>query len=395
MSYIFFSGNILERAGGPSTYLYNLKEGLEKRKEKSIKFIYNKDLKNNSKKKIIAHNKEMLANIFPKLYEEIMLNHILSEGKYKNELVTMSNVDLMHFHLTSDLAKYYKYLHKNTIKVLTTHCPEMPCIEFKNSLKAKAKMRKYNFDKAENIFFEYIDKVAFEQANVIIFPSKEAMEPYYETCDTFQEIIESKKIKYLFTGTKPLKYNKENKVFREEYGIPDNAFVISFVGRHNEVKGYDNFIQIGKKLLQNKKDIYIITAGVGNIKSPSNNRWIDIGWTDDPGSIVNASNVFILPNKRTYFDLVLLEVLSIGKTCIVSNTGGNKTVSKLTEGVIGYNTIDEAVNKIRELYNNKEKLLEYEKINKKVYNKYFTVEKFTENYIKLINEIKVEENKNV
>ena len=388
MNYIFFSGNILERAGGPSTYLYNLREGLRDRTEQNIKFIYNEKLRDESTKKRLSKNKEIIANFSPILYEKIMLKHTFQNRIWKDKISSLNNVDLMHFHLTLDFAKYYKYLPKNTIKILTSHCPEMPCIEFKNSLKAKAQKRKYDFHKAEKSFFENIDKVAFEQSDVIIFPSKEAMEPYYETCETFEEMIRDKRIKYLFTGTQPLKFYKSNEEFRREYGIPEEAFVISFVGRHNEVKGYNKLIEICKKLIREKKDIYILTAGVGDIKSPICDRWIDIGWTKDPGSIINASNVFVLPNKRTYFDLILLEVLSIGKTCVVSNTGGNKTVSNLTEGVIKYNSIDDAVKIIIDLYSNREKLFEYEQLNRNIYNEYFTVEVFSKNYIKMIEEIK-------
>lgn len=390
MNYIFFSSNILERAGGPSTYLYNLKEGIEEKNKKDIKFIYNEKVKSDISKSNISKVKKILAKISPRIYEQIMLNHINKEGTWKEKISNLKDANIMHFHTTIDFTKYYKYLPTNTIKILTSHCPEMPCIEFSNSLKAKAKEKKYDFYKAQTIFYEKIDKPAFKKADILVFPSKEAMEPYYETCKEFDQLIKDKKIKYLLTGTKPLKFNKNKNDFRKEYKIPENAFLICFIGRHNEVKGYDNFIKICKSLLKNKEDIYIITAGIGNIESPKNSRWIDIGWTNDPGSVVNASDIFILPNKRTYFDLVLLEVLSIGKTCIVSNTGGNKTVEKLSNGIFKYNTITEAINIIEKLYVNKDRLLEYEKINKEVYNKYFTVEKFAQNYIKLIDEIRRE-----
>ena len=38
--YIFFDGKLLKRAGGPTTYLYNLKNGLHNRNGDSINFIY-------------------------------------------------------------------------------------------------------------------------------------------------------------------------------------------------------------------------------------------------------------------------------------------------------------------------------------------------------------------
>lgn len=35
-----------------------------------------------------------------------------------------------------------------------------------------------------------------------------------------------------------------------DLGIPDNAFVITYFGRHNEIKGYDILKEVGMKLLK-------------------------------------------------------------------------------------------------------------------------------------------------
>ena len=40
------------------------------------------------------------------------------------------------------------------------------------------------------------------------------------------------------------KVNRED--FRKKYGIPDNAFVISYAGRHNEIKGYADLKRLGE-----------------------------------------------------------------------------------------------------------------------------------------------------
>ena len=53
-------------------------------------------------------------------------------------------------------------------------------------------------------------------------------------------------------------------------------------------------------------------------------HWIEVGWTNDPHSLIAASDVFVLPNHETYFDLILLEVLSLGVPVVMSRTGGNK-----------------------------------------------------------------------
>ena len=388
-NYIFYDGELLERSGGPSTYLFNLREGVMSINKENFKFISRNAGQEYKKTKFYKDMKTKVLKYFPKTYEKIMINHYLNEGDIYKDIANFDDIELIHFHSTSNYIKAKKYLKEGVITLLMSHSPEITSKQVSKSLSDKYE-GKYDFKKIENFYLEKFDKPAFEGADVLVFPSKEAMDPYYETCENFGDIIKNKKIKYLMTGTKPLEFCDSNEEFRNKYNIPKNAFIISFVGRHNEVKGYDNFIRIGERLMQEKKDIYIITAGVGSIESPKNERWIDIGWTKDPGSIINASNIFVLPNKRTYFDLVLLEVLSIGKTCIVSNTGGNKTVSNLTKGVIKYNSIDDAVKKIIDLYSNRNKLLEYEKLNKETYNKYFTVEKFSENYIKMIDEIKAE-----
>lgn len=388
-NYIFFDGRLQKRAGGPSTYLYNLLNGLKKENSKSIEFIYNQDELENSTKNFYDKIKKILSK-FPYIYERVFIYKQKRTGKIYEELSKIKDGDNIMFHMTSDFAKAYNFLPKGCTKILMSHSPEIASNQIVNDSKAITKNEKYKFNYLRKIYFEEFDFFAFKNADIIVFPSKDAMEPYYETCENFEEIIKDKKLKFISTGTEVLEYNTSREEIRKKYNIPTNAFVITFVGRHNLVKGYDNFIKICEKALEKYDDIYIITAGIGNLESPKNRRWIDVGWTNDPGSIVNAADVFILPNRRTYFDLVLLEMLSIGKTCIVSNTGGNKTIAKCTDGVILYNDIEDAVKEIYELHDNRELLEKYSKCNIATYKENFTPEVFTNNYIKLMEEIENE-----
>ena len=118
-------------------------------------------------------------------------------------------------------------------------------------------------------------------------------------------------------------------------------------------------------------------------------RWVEVGWTNDPHSLIAASDVFVLPNKETYFDLVMLEVLSLGKVIVASNTGGNKYFNKLNAtGVLLYDTKDEAI----KLINDIKQLSSYEKAkmekaNKKIFEDYFTMEIFSKQYMNIINNL--------
>ena len=105
--------------------------------------------------------------------------------------------------------------------------------------------------------------------------------------------------------------------------------------------------------------------------------------------MIAASDVFILPNKETYFDLVLLEVLSLGKIVIASKTGGNKYFKKINaKGIMVYNTIEEAaflLDKVKLM--NADLIKELEEENKKIFMDRFSLKVFAEKYISLINNL--------
>lgn len=137
-------------------------------------------------------------------------------------------------------------------------------------------------------------------------------------------------------------------------------------------------------------NVYVLIAGEeGPLYHLEHERWIEVGWTNDPHSIIAASDVFVLPNKETYFDLIMLEVLSLGKIVVASNTGGNKYFSVFKHGgILIYNSQREAVRllkKVMALSFEEREYLGGE--NKKIFFKYFTSEIFANNYIKLINSL--------
>ncbi len=109
-----------------------------------------------------------------------------------------------------------------------------------------------------------------------------------------------------------------------------------------------------------------------------------------PGNIVNASDVFVLPNRRTFFDLVLLEVMSIGKPIIASFTGGNKFVSRQTKGVITFereNHIELAKKILDFSVLSRDEIEMLGLANKTLYDNYYTPEQFALRYRKEVGKI--------
>ena len=136
--------------------------------------------------------------------------------------------------------------------------------------------------------------------------------------------------------------------------------------------------------------MYFLIAGKEEpLQGLDNKRWIEVGWTDDPHSLIAASDVFVLPNRETYFDLVMLEVLSLGTIIVANNTGGNKYFSKTnTNGIILFNGKAEAVRQIETVMqidmDSKNKMMEN---NKKLFNEQFSLDVFANNYCRLINSL--------
>ena len=182
-----------------------------------------------------------------------------------------------------------------------------------------------------------------------------------------------------------MKHDKNGVDFREKYNIT-TPYIISYIGRHNKIKGYDLLKEIASRILAKRDDVTFLIGGkVSSDIQPLNNpRWIELGFVNPP-DVLSISDCFILPNRQTYFDLVLLEVMSMGVPVFASATGGNKSVYNTTKAINLYSDIDECVEQLN-LYldadgNTKEQM---RKNTLQAYGDNYTLEIFAKNYVKLI-----------
>lgn len=387
---------LLERSGGPSTYLYNLSKHLN-RSNYSIEYLSDlislptsiKELKKES-----FSVKNELKKFVPKFIVGIL-------KRYKSVKICLKNyesidlpigIDLneyyaIHFHSTIELVKAKKILtaYKGKV-VLTTHTPCPPYQHDLNHLNLNVNnMRKNKY--AEIVLKDF---EAFERADIFIFPCKDAISSYYEgylPLADLKKLLLQKDVYYVTTGAPNSKFERSRNEVRSELSIPESAFVIHFAGRHNKEKGYDLLVEFGEKLLKKYPDVYfLITGNVNNaFPQPNNSRWIEVGWTTDPFSYANASDLFILPNRITYFDLVLIEMLALGLPVMISDVGGNKFYKDLKKemeieffDVEDINQMEAAFNRF---YDSKNCLMK----NKSIYKEYLTDVVFANNYKKVYN----------
>lgn len=387
--------------GGPSGYLYNLKSYIEENNIKNIDFLNNEDfikkveIKKEKKfeaiRKIIREFKKQLFKT-KKLEKRINKFYNFYEGDYS----FINNYDIVHFH---DVRSFYRA--KNILKdfkgitLLSSHCPKTPAQE---EIEDNIKMDYKTFPKKLRERLEKIDQDSFKNADYLVFPCKEAQEPYEED-KNIKEILEEKyrgkKILYVPTGI-PVKHIDKDEKFFSNKGIDvKDKFIVSYVGRHNKVKGYDFLKELGVKVLEKYSDVIFVIGGEISEEFPpiENKNWVEFGWTKEGYNIIKNSDMFVLPNEKTYFDLILLEVLSMGAPVLLSETGGNKYFKIYDENGLFYfekYNLEEALEKFDETYNlwkNRKLSLEGEK-NYRIFKKDFTVNTFGENYTRLYNEVK-------
>lgn len=387
---VYLEKEKLAPKGGPYGYIYNLMDGLDKvEKPKDLEINLIEGINGSTVGDRVKKMKAGPAKTAVQTVKNLVSKGKLLYGANHKAMVDLSGYDLVHFHSTRMMFAARDSLKDYTGKVaLTSHAPTLLSKEVYDGL-----------TDFERKFFGWfykklicIDEYAFARADYLIFPCQEAEEPYYNNWDKYAALHQShpEKFKYFATGTLPKTAKLSRSEVRKKYNIPSDAFVVSYVGRHNEIKGYGDLKEIATEVLKKNKDIYFLIAGKEEpMKGLDHPHWVEAGWTDDPGSVIQGADMFILPNRETYFDLVMLEVLSLKQLVLASRTGGNKYFEKYNDtGILLYSNKNAAVEQILKLSDcQPEKLEQLRQKNLDLYRQEFTTTAFASNYIKILEEL--------
>ncbi|HVF80427.1 MAG TPA: glycosyltransferase family 4 protein, partial [Flavisolibacter sp.] len=287
--------------------------------------------------------------------------------------------DAIHFHETVDIWRFHHLLGEFKGKiVLTSHSPKPYHLELLEDVfhSDKSKIWSSTYKK-----LEAIDKIAFQKTDMIVAPCKEALEAYQQHWPSFHQLTKSKPFQFIPTGIEKTHTLKSLTEVRNDLGIPEDAFVVCFNGRHNKVKGYDLLEEAAVDLFEAYRDIYFIVTGKkGDSDLIKNKRWLQTGWTTEPENFMNASDLVVVPNRETYFDLNVLTALSMGKPVVLSDTGGNKYFKQFSSpGILFFDVQKTKALKqiIQYAYENRKNLRATSGQNSEIYRLRFTVDLFT------------------
>jgi glycosyltransferase involved in cell wall biosynthesis len=183
--------------------------------------------------------------------------------------------------------------------ILQSHCPELPSEEVA-SQGAKT---------CDIVWTQSAERRAFARADVCVFPNKEAGAIY-------DPIMESgTRVEYLLSGCQQMSA-------RYDLPLDPKYRYLLYLGRRNAIKGFDVALEAFKRTYAQDDNLRLILIGGGDLVDHPG--VLDIGRSEEVGSWLAACDYVISTNRQSYFDLSVMEALSLGASLIIACTQGHQ-----------------------------------------------------------------------
>jgi Glycosyltransferase len=181
---------------------------------------------------------------------------------------------------------------------------------------------------------------AFSRADAILVPNRHSLDAYFPGQEDKRSRLFAKPVIEVASGIAPLQATRSRELVRAELGLKKDALVVGYLGRYDLEKGYDIFLETARRALADPKwsKARFVTAGYGSLETEETPPNVtQLGWRRDAADVLNAFDILLAPNRFAYFDLVILEAMSLGKTVHTTFVGGSKglapgSVNYLSEG---------------------------------------------------------------
>jgi glycosyltransferase involved in cell wall biosynthesis len=188
--------------------------------------------------------------------------------------------------------------------ILQSHCPELPSEEATG----------LGIEPSEVKMIQAAEGRVFARADVYVFPNAGAQGIYTSLLNP------EARIEYLLSGSHKL-------TARHSLPLDPKHIFYLYIGRRNAVKGFDIIIEAFKQAYQKDSTLRLLLVGGGEpVQLPG---VIDLGRSEEPGNWIAACDYFISANRQSYFDLSVMEALSLGTPLIIASTGGHQYFGKL------------------------------------------------------------------
>lgn len=312
----------------------------------------------------------------------------LSDRNIKTYPIEISNISFLN---PFKVRKVAQILHKEKITTIIINLPADLKVAAPAAKKAKVAKIIYRRGSAIPIknkllnrilFRKYVDEVianSFATKNTIL-----ANNP---------ELFDKNKIKVIYNGIETgLKTENLSNTFNHQNA---NELVIGNAGRFVKQKNHKFLIELAKRLKELNLNFQLILAGEGKLKPEIidyakqlnvEDKVTFTGFIKNITSFMNGIDIYILPSLWEGFGYVIVEAMYCKKPVIAFNLSSNPEIieDKKTGFLIAENNLEETIDKIKLLFDNKKLREELGGNGEKRVLEYFTIEKTLENIEKTL-----------
>lgn len=125
---------------------------------------------------------------------------------------------------------------------------------------------------------------------------------------------------------------EERRLVRRELGVPPDAVLACTVANLREQKDYPSVLAAARTALSAVPSLYWIAVGQGPLEAAMSqmkdrlglgDRFQFLGYRNDVAQILRASDLFVLGSVHEGYPVALMEAVSAGLPCVVTDVGGN------------------------------------------------------------------------
>ena len=153
------------------------------------------------------------------------------------------------------------------------------------------------------------------------------------------EFLSEKQIQVIYNGINPVLFSDVEIAsvaqLRDSLGIASDTLIIGTISRFDPIKNHPLLIQTTAQLIAKGHKVHLLVVGDGECRNAieSQIQALDLqqhitltGYQTNPKCYLELMDIFVLPSFSEGTSMTLLEAMSLGKPCVVSNVGGNPEV---------------------------------------------------------------------
>ncbi len=184
------------------------------------------------------------------------------------------------------------------------------------------------------------------------------------------ESIPNKSIDLIYNGISPLKPKVPKLEIKTKYCIPNNSFVLGTIARLDPIKNQIMMLRAFSRVVARIDNLFLVIIGDGEMRESLEEEARELGiiehvlftgYIPKPDALLNVFDVFLLPSLSEGTSMTLLEAMSLGKPCVVTDAGGNaEIVEHQKTGLVSRNDdVDDYEKALIRIISNSEELAIY------------------------------------